>query len=201
MRAAVGENATKDGPLPAEMRRARARPRVLSTIALRERRPGPTTARSPFDDSAMPATGRRSRMVRATRSRFVSTTDTERPPALVTNTIPPPGCTAMSNGLRPTRSDLTVRSVTRSTTASLRDPLKHVGAGAVRRQRDRGGTARRGDLAGHDARSSGSRSTGVPCGCPRSRRRASRRPRAPRRERRRARRPAPRSCGSAGRSR
>ena len=120
MRAAVGEKATKDGPLPAEMRRARERPRVFSTIALRERRPGPTTARSPFDDSAMPATGRRSRTVRATRSRSVSMTDTERPAALVTYRAPPPGWTLTSNGRLPTRNDFTLRSASRSITASLR---------------------------------------------------------------------------------
>ena len=123
MRAPVGEKATNDGPVPAgrDAPRALAAP-VLITIALRERRPGPTTTRWPLGDT-------RDARHRApdpdhAREREPHRVDdrTERPPALVTYTRAPEVSTATENGLRPTRIVFTVRSPTRSTSASLRVP-------------------------------------------------------------------------------
>src|SRR5436309_4016346 len=122
MRAPVGESATNPGPLPAESRLIGFPLEVLSRIALREPEPAPTTARRPFGETAIPATGRCARIVRVTRPPAPSTTDTDRPPAFVTNTRALVGSTPTAKGLRPTRSTFTVRSARRSTIASLRLP-------------------------------------------------------------------------------
>ena len=72
------------------------------TIALRERRPGPTMARWPLGDTAIPPTGRRIRITLANLNRTASMTDTRWLPALVTYTRAPEGSTATEKGVMPT---------------------------------------------------------------------------------------------------
>ena len=150
MRAAVGEKATNEGPLPAEMRRALRGPPVREhdrlARALARADHGPVAA-ARQRDARRPGAAAGSCARRAAR-RCRPRTRTARP-RWSRRRRRPPDATTTANGLRPTRSDFTVRSATRSTTASLREPLDHEGARAVGRQRDRRRAPRRGDLA-HD---------------------------------------------------
>src|SRR6185436_263716 len=124
MRAPVGENATKEGPVPpVATRRVRLPRPELITIALRERCPGPTTTRWPLGDTATPPTGCLTRIVLRSLNPTASMTATRRLRETVAYTRAPEVSTATEQGLVPTVIAFTVRMPARSTRASLRVPL------------------------------------------------------------------------------